>query len=728
MPPPPYPPPIKPEDFCDKIDDAFVGKPTEARVARVADSLGKKHYNTLVPPSYGVAYVQLNAGSAQSTSFGGTEQKKAKDDFHYAAGSEQLTLKYRMDDPKGVILAARIELYRRFDETPLWKRDLTDDERADGDHSFKFELGTDPNEHFPDLVPTAEHSPYKLKITTSSNIRPQSPCAWTYFQVLVHDVQLELGSKTVLPRDAAAAGGITPGSHRTLYDSLAGKLPKDGETTKLELIGNLFKTDSGEMYSNAGYDLHKTQWGDGPLIPIFAKLRLRKADDTPVESPLGLGNVKCLWDWEDAQENPPTGLDAAPSAFVNRSVNYDRDLTKPKGNNCHQTRGGKRNGSGSTDPIFPVQAGYDPKPALDETVFPFKVEAATTRKWAAVSMPWRKETLKGKTGVFFQPSRMAGDSYKIACYVAWEKDKDGKLVLDVEEDIKDKTSAKAVSGKFEIWRTHSLNKYVKKKAFAMDIPVAAVQAYYSKTYVNLRKVFASSATMPAGTYNTTIGTLVAAMPAWQKAMVDPAVDQHATGDCCINYRNHGDYLSAYRTARGWTAAQLNTWLAGAGAGISTPAQYESFCDSLGMKTLEAVCNIQMPGTDGVTLCQFIGVHNIGGKGGLNGYAADLASATRQRAAFITCATPDAYSGNANKLEQTTAHEIGHHLFMPHAPDGVGADGGPAPDMHDKDDHNCTMSYNFAAERRWCGFCNLRLRGWDKTTIDKDGTKNSHPLP
>jgi hypothetical protein len=134
----------------------------------------------------------------------------------------------------------------------------------------------------------------------------------------------------------------------------------------------------------------------------------------------------------------------------------------------------------------------------------------------------------------------------------------------------------------------------------------------------------------------------------------------------------------------------------------------------------------MPGSDGVTLCQFVGVHNIGQLGSLNGYAADLASATRQRVAFITCATPDAYTGNANRLEQTTTHEIGHHLFMPHAVDGVAADGGPAPDMHDKDDHNCTMSYNFAAERRWCGFCILRLRGWDKTNLNKDGALNSHP--
>jgi hypothetical protein len=67
--------------------------------------------------------------------------------------------------------------------------------------------------------------------------------------------------------------------------------------------------------------------------------------------------------------------------------------------------------------------------------------------------------------------------------------------------------------------------------------------------------------------------------------------------------------------------------------------------------------------------------------------------------------------------------------MPHAPDGVSATDPanvPDPTEHDKDDHNCTMSYNFSAERRWCGYCHIRLRGWDKTNVTNDGTLNSHP--
>ena len=725
MAPPPYPPPIKPEEFVDKIDETWAGEPPLANVARTASSLGAKHHNTLVPPSHGVVWMQLSAGSAKSKSYGGTEEKNGAEDFHYAPGVEDLTLKYKIHDPKGGIRAARLEIFGRFSDAPLWQRDLTDPERSDGEHSFMFELGDTPNANFPDKLPTAEHSPYKLRLSTSSSTRPQSPAAWTYFQVLVHDVKLELGDKKVLPADGAPAGGIKPGSHRDLHDTLNGKLPKKGKRVKLELLGNLFKTASAEMYSNAGYDHHQTQWGDGPLIPIFAKLRVRKSDDSGVDAPLALGNVRCLWDWEDVAED--TGaLDPKPALYVGRSVNYDRNLSKPNGDNCHKTRGGKRTNDGASDPVFPAQAGYVPKPALDNAVFPFPVEAAATRKWAALSKPWRTGDLAGRTGVLFRPARMGGDAYIVHCYMAWEKDKDGKRVLDIEEDIKDKTKLHAVTGTFEVWRKHTINKYVKKKNFAMAIPVDKVQAYYAKACVKMESSYGAIQYMPAGSYNTAVSGQIGGMAWYVQAAVDPSVNQHTQGDYCVTFRSYDRYKRALRTAKGWSRTQLNTWLAGPGAAINTAAKYESFCDSWGMKVLEAVANVNLAASDGVTLCQFIGVHNIGDGGGLNGYAADLAGATRQRVAFITCATPDAYSGNANRLEQTTTHEIGHHLFMPHAVDGVAAGGGPAPTMHDKDDHNCTMSYNYVAERRWCGFCTLRLRGWNKTPLDKDGTKNTHP--
>ncbi len=709
----------------DTLDESYAGTPRTARVARVAASLGTKNTNTLVPPNHGVMWLQLVSKSTgvASKSLGGTQEKDGKEDFHYASSVEEVLLNYQINDPKGVILAAKLEIYRRFETAPVWSRELEKKEYEHGEHSFPFTLeGLDAGQ-FPDGVLTVEHSPYKVRIVTSSKVRPQSPCAWTYGQVLIHDVQLELGNKECLPADGAATGGIKPGSHRDLHGTFSGSIPAEGSSQKVELLGNLFKTGGGEMYDNTGFTTHKTQWGDGPLIPVFAKLRLRSSDDTPTEAPLGLGNVKCLWDWEDVAEN--TGaLAAPPAAYISKSANFHKNTTKPKGDNCHSERGGKRNATGAADFVFPAEAGYDPVQPLTDASFPFKVEPAATRKWASFSSPWRKESLAGKTGVLFRPSRIAGDRYKITCHVAWDKDETGKAILDTEDPLDDKTTVFVKSGEFVIWRRHTINRYVKKKGFAMNIPVAEVQAYYEKGFIALANDYGAADFMDAATYNTAMSGYVAGLNSTRRPMVDPVVNQHANGDHCITFRDYNAYLAALRAAMGWTQAELNTWLAGPGAIFNTAAKYERVCDSVGMSALVEVCAPFMPAKNGVSLCQFIGVHNIGGLGRLNGYAADLPGATRQKAAFITCATPGAYSGNANTLSQTTTHEIGHHLFMPHAPDGVSAGGGPAPDMHDQADHNCTMSYNFAAERRWCGFCLLRLRGWDRTKLTNDANNNT----
>jgi hypothetical protein len=582
----------------------------------------------------------------------------------------------------------------------------------------------DTNADFPDGCVTAEHSPYTLKLAVAGSGECVSKEATTQFRVIVADVTLELGPGTVLPADKPAAA-IRYGSHRTVHGGLGGKLPEAGKTVEIKLLGNLFKTGGGEMYDNTAFDMHNTQWNGGCLIPVMAKLRVRSSSGAPVHAPLALGNVKCLWDWEDVGEDT-SRLDAVVKQFVTRALNYDKDTTKPKGDNCHKKRGGKRTDDGATEPVFPAQAGYAAANKLVDAKFPFKVVGTAKRKWSSWSEPWRSGKLASMTGALFQPSRMAGDGYRVTCYVTMQKDGAGPAELDIEGDLTKKNVPSASTGTFQIWRKHALSRYVKKKAFASTIPVDAVRAYYDKAWVELEIAYASIDTMQAAGYNAAIAGCVTGMDAFAQAAIDPAVNQHVTGDYCVTFRSYNDYRATLQAALGFNNAQFATWLAGPGAPLNSAAKYESFCDSWGMRILEAVCDPELSASDGVTLCQFVGVHNIGGGGGLNGYAADLPSATRQRVAFITCATPGAYSGNANTLQQTTAHEIGHHLFMPHAPDGVGADGGPAPDMHDKDDHNCTMSYNFSAERRWCGLCVLRLRGWDKTALDKDGTKNSHP--
>jgi hypothetical protein len=70
---------------------------------------------------------------------------------------------------------------------------------------------------------------------------------------------------------------------------------------------------------------------------------------------------------------------------------------------------------------------------------------------------------------------------------------------------------------------------------------------------------------------------------------------------------------------------------------------------------------------------------------------------------------------------TVVHEMGHNLFLAHAPGHWETGKNPAgfqADAHDKD-QICLMSYHPDA-KYFCGLCLQKLAGWDPTKLHKDG--------
>ena len=63
--------------------------------------------------------------------------------------------------------------------------------------------------------------------------------------------------------------------------------------------------------------------------------------------------------------------------------------------------------------------------------------------------------------------------------------------------------------------------------------------------------------------------------------------------------------------------------------------------------------------------------------------------------------------------------------MPHAKyptTGNNIPGGSQEDRHDDDDLHCLMSYNEPVTK-FCGLCQLRLRGWSALKLKKDDADN-----
>src|SRR5207249_11092821 len=107
---------------------------------------------------------------------------------------------YDLHNPYLNIKKAKLEIVRRFDNSPVWERELEDDELLDGDHNLEFGMdyskghrfndwgggGLDETKRFPDGYLTVEHSPYKLRLTVEGPGRSSAHMAWTYFHVLIH--------------------------------------------------------------------------------------------------------------------------------------------------------------------------------------------------------------------------------------------------------------------------------------------------------------------------------------------------------------------------------------------------------------------------------------------------------------------------------------------------------------------------------------------------------------
>lgn len=77
-----------------------------------------------------------------------------------------------------------------------------------------------------------------------------------------------------------------------------------------------------------------------------------------------------------------------------------------------------------------------------------------------------------------------------------------------------------------------------------------------------------------------------------------------------------------------------------------------------------------------------------------------------------------------KFEDVAAHEIGHNLFLPHAPFPLHKIPAQSKaEAHDSNNAYCLMTYNDIEDLSFCGKCILRLRGWSGENLDPEGEKN-----
>jgi hypothetical protein len=789
------------------------------RTASVARTpTGKDNLNRLRVPEYGVKQITVKCGGKVSKSYqppgahNPPDTNNGTDGFHFAPEKESLEIDYEIVDPCGAIEGATLQLFRRYQQAPLWTLDLKTlgpTWWAHGKHSVKWDgrvvkadkaqdgtaggqgmahdltkIAADTSlKPFPDGYVTVEYTAYKLKLTvTGGGVTGDPAIAWTYFHVLIEKIELEFGPEAVLPVAVPGKGDHRAVRKDVISQAATPPAASAGKTIKVYLDSDVYKNGANQMFNNTLHTVYGTLWGDGPLVPIFAKVTVQDSTGNGVQAPKALGTAKFLWDWESKRTASATGTHA--DSFINDAQDYDQNKTKPKGLNAHKDRKGKRGAGASA--VFPAQAGYDAKDVLDDGKFPFKVEPVPTkRKWAAYSYAWRDKALAGKTGVLFQPSRMAGDAYTLTVYLAWDVDENDKNLLDVDDDaplvVPEPKKVAVSTGVFEVWRRTHLRKYLKKRTAGVPaLNLGTIAGCYTSSFMALEDASGGGKVVSTANWNAGITNAISGWSAAEKLTVDAAVNQHTVGPEGVHFRGRAQFIVAWKiqnikareVAIGVPAADADTIANAAGAAASEAAagttaatqaqgigynatdqtnianaakagwkyiddymanpannvndnrKYAEWLQDKAIAALESLFDGRFDAGDGVTIFQSERSHNLTGfmASITIGLAYDFPSVqvagNPTRCGFLLMSKAgDVACG----LEKISGHEIGHHYFLPHPTDTAEKQDYSA---HDKIvPSKCLMSYNFALPMVLCGFCELRLRGWDKSQLDPDGPKN-----
>lgn len=472
-----YPMPILPHDaryfprvagLEKPVPEVPIGLEPSAR-----DDLERPHAQQVVPsPLHGVTRLSLVVDEHVSQSFNnglGLDNNGRYHDAHagyfcFAPGVDVPRIAWKVRHHQR-FQHVRLELFRRGDPTPIWTREWRDDKitgfiTADpvalGDKTATGSLDWSEvqldHPDFPDGIVTVEYSPYQLRMTIDGNHQGTDGqgyplVAWTHFHVLIHDIELDWGDPEWISGDQTDVTGDQDEAlarRRALFEAVAGSglsLCPDGNEPGRhhDVLVNISAFKSATTVEPHA----RERWGNGPLIPLRARLSVRRADKTGTDAPLALGRAKVLWEWQDSEgETIPELLaarlgqpDEGPETVTPITRDYLEGLLQGLASaayprhifNAPADAGGKRGVPGPGDGPSPV---FLPRFGLDE--FPFVVaQECSERRWTAISYPDRD----GTTGVLFQPTFISGDRYKLSVYPGGERDEDGNLALDrVEQD------------------------------------------------------------------------------------------------------------------------------------------------------------------------------------------------------------------------------------------------------------------------------------------------------
>ncbi|PTL79003.1 hypothetical protein [Vitiosangium sp. GDMCC 1.1324] len=152
-----------------------------------------------------------------------------------------------------------------------------------------------------------------------------------------------------------------------------------------------------------------------PLLPLLARITLKGKDGGPVDVPEAVGPAKVRWSVEEPDLDNTTlalepGQHSRPKVFVSGLL---EGLKKHQGSmNCPEECGGVRTEKPALD-VFVLGTAFPgfnarPDPKADGAVY------------TIASFDLSRPLVRGQAGIFFQPSNIAGDQYRLTAELDFE--------------------------------------------------------------------------------------------------------------------------------------------------------------------------------------------------------------------------------------------------------------------------------------------------------------------
>lgn len=685
-----------------------------------------------------------------------------RDHACFAPTHEAVAISWTLTDPQRQATGVRVELWgtlRRGRRVKIcyWEPEAGNASWwTEGRHSFLWDGRTQgagyeappgwrgdgwlgPDE-LPDGHVTARFSPYVAKVFVRRAGGEAAVAAAPPVEVRVHEVSLRLGPLAWAPeeRERAALTGVD--------EDLRAR------TVRLLIDADLFKPDDDAMYAaDALHDAHRALWDAGPRVPLLARATVRTSAGAGVELPAVLRGSSLLWEVVDVLEGRRPRDD-----FVGRALAFHTTATRPTGDNCHAERGGRR------DAISPC--AFEAVPGDGGRGERFAAHALDRRRWSLVTDLHHEGPHAGATAALLRASRMGGDTVKVRVY-ALARDENNAHDLDHARALPaDRLLGESPA--FQTWRKVDLWRFVARHRRLAEAgrraPLRDMTRRFQEAFVHvqlrtgglegdgsrvprvltaeqwqaraerwveglpgrrwdLKLAFARSAhAPPAGTDDDAAGAGVFLLPFsdwYRAARARPMTPQQVFDHAGVRLDAADERGSLLRLCywylvrqQGWAKEVLEQVVA-----PDLPAQ------GLGLFHCKGVSNHWRQ------LLEVVPEDEGGGRY-LQGWAPSLPASSGpggalRSAAFILCSPPlDDEADDATTL----AHEIGHLLYLSHAPNGVPAAANPDSAHHDArcgtGGVRCIMGYE-GGRRAFCGLCQLKLRGWKVSALSNDAAAN-----